>query len=316
MLGHLLSGFLGLAEATIRLDGPPPPEEEAALRSLMDAFFTAHHGTLRGWDRERLMATAAALPWDHRLFFWEGHAFGCAAKRAFRVTSAHVLDQYRAPGYRYMLWTGLGFYNGLARQHWLPTVSMDDPRWAAEADFHVGRPLELGGETFGLVLRRVDPSAAIQNADDDEVARVGLAMGVGRVLWFHYAHRYDRLVSVLERHPELAEDLCVGLGVAITYTQLSRPERIFDALDALPAEHQTALTMGVRLALAAGVRENAEMEEGIRALPAPLGAWLAEGEAVQDALIPGPDYVLRLRAGLRAVAAPRTSRVVKTAGLA
>ena len=71
MLGHLVSGFWSLAEYTIRLDGPPPPEHAAELMALMRAFFTAHHGTLRGWDRNKLLATAATFPWQQRLFYWE-----------------------------------------------------------------------------------------------------------------------------------------------------------------------------------------------------------------------------------------------------
>ncbi len=299
MLGHVLSWLSKAAEWTIRLDGPPPPEREAELRVIIQAFFAAHHGTLRGWDSDALMEAAQSLPWNIRLFFWEGHAFGCAMRSAMGLTREHPLDQNRAPGYRYMLYTGTGFYNGMALAYGLPRVDMTAPRWAEEADRFSGTALELGGQTFGVGLRFPDPRVALSRVTGLGGDAVGLAMGLGRVLWFHYAHRFDRLEAVMLRHPELAEELALGLGVAMTYTQLAWPERVVASIEAMSEPHRPWLRRGARLALAAGLREGVDFAEGLRALPAPLSLWLEEGERAMETVPENPTFSASFKQALQ-----------------
>lgn len=249
---------------------------------------------LKGWKSPRLDESETQVPWSRRLFFWEGYAFGVCGRHACLPRRGNPLADYHAPGYRFMFWTGLGFWNGVA---WpFPTVSLAPERWEDVPEFQEEYSLVLGGAAFSqtasagaIAPRRLERLAGVRGPSDLD----GLYRGVGRALWFLYMHNEAKLAAVLDAHAGRAEALAQGLGIAITYTQLGTPERIFPDFASLPEKLWPALLSGARVALAGLVMEDSRVVEELCKLPPPLDALLAEARAALVTLASGPGWERR-----------------------
>src|SRR5438552_3171694 len=128
---------------------------------VLDVYHHFRNGIsagLRGWNGPRLTALEAGVPWPRRLFFWEGYAFGLCAQHACLGRSGNPFTQYRAPGFRFMFWTGLGFWNAASKP--MPAVSLNPTLWADIPEFEEEYPLILGGASFAVIAQ----TAAINKA--------------------------------------------------------------------------------------------------------------------------------------------------------
>src|SRR5580704_3432119 len=175
-------------------------------------FRTGTTAGLRDLQGPRLATLAASVPWARRLFFWEGNAFGLCCRHACLRRPGHPLAHFQAPGFRFMFWTGLGFWNGASRP--LPAVSLDPALWADIPEFAEEYPLILGGASFAATAlaaaidkRRLDTIPGIRNASD--VA--GIYIGVGRGLWFLYTRNPLKLGAALDAHADHAAAIARGL---------------------------------------------------------------------------------------------------------
>jgi hypothetical protein len=264
-------------------------------------FLAGARTAFRGLEPAPTRAAEASIAPVQRPFFWEGHALGASARHAFAFAAGNPGDRYQAPGFRFMFYTGIGFWNGLAADYGVPAVSLDPARWTDVDDFLGCRPLIAGGESFAVttVLGRIDPER-IARLDRPEVPwwRHGLYQGVGRAAWFLYMQHPGRLARCLSEAGDDATALAEGLGLAITYTQLSRPAAIVPAIEALPEAHRAAARAGSRLCLAAAAADDARLGDALAALPAPLPHWLELGTAALEHAGRGAEMAPSLSAAL------------------
>ncbi len=240
-------------------------------------FQTGIRAGLSGADEPKLATLEAGVPWRRRLFFWEGYAFGVCAGHACMGRSGNPFANYRAPGFRFMFWTGLGFWNGASKP--LPAVSLDPARWAAIPEFAEEYPLILGGSSFAVIAQTSDVSkgrleaiAGIRNAADLD----GVYLGVGRALWFLYTRNPAKLAAVLDAHPDHAATIARGLGVAITLTQLDTPERVLHDFAAMPSAFWPELLAGSLMAFTCLLMDDARAVDPLSRFPSPLDVLIAE----------------------------------------
>jgi hypothetical protein len=229
-----------------------------------------------GIEGERLTAAEAAVPWSRRLFFWEGYAFGSSGRHAVLGRAGNPLTRFPAPGFRFMFWTGLGFWNQAGKP--FPRMSLDPARWADIARFDEEYPLILGGSAFAVSAltaaiskSRLEDIPGIRNAADLD----GVYLGAGRSMWFLYTRNAEKLAEVLDAHPDHGQTMARGLGIAITLTQLDRPERIMPEIAALPATYWTELLGGVCMAFTCLLMDDARTARPLAKFPAPLDVLIA-----------------------------------------
>jgi hypothetical protein len=245
---------------------------EDVFRHLMTGIRAAAFGT----EGERLAAAEAAVPWSRRLFFWEGYAFGSSARHAVLGRAGNPLTRFPAPGFRFMFWTGLGFWNQAGKP--CPRMSLDPARWTDIAQFDEEYPLILGGSAFAVSAltaaisrSRLEDIPGIRNDADLD----GVYLGAGRSLWFLYTRNAAKLAEVLDAHPDHGQTMARGLGVAITLTQLDKPERIMPEIAALPAAYWTELLGGVCMAFTCLMMDDARAAAPLSQFPAPLDVLIA-----------------------------------------
>src|SRR5260221_6049143 len=205
-------------------------------------FKTGIRAGLSSVEGEPLVDLETSVPWQRRLFCWEGYAFGSSCQHACLRRPGNPLKHFRAPGFRFMFWTGLGFWNGAGKP--FPRVSLDSALWAEVPQFEEEYPLILGGSSFAMIAQaaaldteRLEDIPGIRNATDLD----GIYLGAGRALWFLYTRNPGKLTSVLDAHPDHARAMARGLGVAITLTQLDTPDRVFQDFAALPRAYWSEL---------------------------------------------------------------------------
>src|ERR1044071_4713253 len=87
-------------------------QDKVLVEGVYEHFLRGITAGLSGTDGAKLAAIEESVPWAKRLFFWEGNAFGLCAMHASLGRSGNPFKNYRAPGFRLMFWTGLGFWNG------------------------------------------------------------------------------------------------------------------------------------------------------------------------------------------------------------
>jgi len=285
LLGRMLSGVVPWRMRRLEFSEQLDEAARENSRTIIEIFLIAARAGLREESAEALMALEAAQPWFRRQFFWEGHAFGVAALHACAHSRGAPEPRYHAPGFRFMFFTGVGFWNGVAGRSRLPQVSLAEERWGDVADKVGCRPLLAGGVSFGAVseLGRLD-RALLESlgAQGDRWWRRGVYQGAGRAAWFLYMRnmaRLNQMFADIEGWGEDAVSVAEGLGLAITYTQLGEPERILPCLEALPEALQAPLRRGARLCLAAAVSDDPRIEPHIAAMPDPLVGWFEEGRA-------------------------------------
>jgi hypothetical protein len=192
-----------------------------------------------------------------------------------------------------MFWTGLGFWNGASRP--MPTVSLDPALWADIPEFEEEYPLILGGSSFAVIAQtasvdkgRLEAIAGIRNAADLD----GIYLGVGRALWFLYTRNPAKLAAVLDAHPDHAQAIARGLGVAITLTQLGEPERVFGELAALPSAYWQELLTGSLMAFTCLLMDDSRAAEPVSRFPSPLDVLIAETQS-NLAAFAGPGWTTR-----------------------
>ena len=304
MIGWILERFVPWRMRALEYAEQGELASKAVTHEVIEAFLTAACAGFRGEPREVLDAMEAELPWYRRPFFWEGHAFGISGLRACTFAGDRGDARYHAPGYRFMFYTGLGVWNGLAGSRFMPQISLDPARWTDVPDFLGGRVLIAGGASFADVLVRqaLNPAslARLARGGDPDWVR-GVYQGAGRAAWFLYMRAPERITRLLEAFGEQAPWVAEGLGIAITYTQLSEPDRILEQIDALPAVFGRSLRAGSRLCLGAAVDDDARMTPMITSLPEPLGTWHQQGAAVLGSAGRGAEMVERVIGGLYAL---------------
>ncbi len=304
MTGWLLSRLVPWRMRAIRYPEQGEPAAAELTREVVDSFLLAAEAGFRGEPAEALLGLEAGLPWSRRPFFWEGQAFGAAGRLACTFADGGPAERYHAPGFRFMLYTGVGVWNGVASAYHLPAVPVGGRVWEGVPDHAACAPLIAGGAAFARVMlagRVSRPALEGVLKQGGTVWRRGAWQGAGRAAWFLYMRDPGRLAALLDGLEDVGEPLAEGLGLAITFTQLAEPERVLQQLEALPARWGRALRAGARTCLGATLVDDPRCAPELSRLPPPLSAWAEEGRAALAAAGPGPDMIERLVTQLHAL---------------
>ncbi|HEX3860337.1 MAG TPA: DUF1702 family protein [Stellaceae bacterium] len=257
--------------------GQRDSKDPALVEDVYQYFRTGITAGLSGSEGPRLTALEASVPWRRRLFFWEGYAFGLCAQHACLGRNGNPLKHFPAPGFRFMFWTGLGFWNGASKP--LPTISLAPALWAGIPEFAEEYPLILGGSSFAVIAQtatvdkgRLEAIPGIRNAADLD----GIYLGAGRALWFLYTRNPAKLAETLDAHPDHAQAMARGLGVAITLTQLGTPEQVLRDMAALPSIYWRELLTGSLMGFTCLLMDDARAAEPLSHFPAPLDVLIGE----------------------------------------
>jgi hypothetical protein len=293
MLGAALDMAIRWRMSGLSSAGQRESKDPALVQDIYQHFMAGIRAGLSGSEGKRLTALEDGVPWPRRLFFWEGYAFGLCAQHASLGRSGNPFKHYCAPGFRFMFWTGMGFWNAGGKP--LPAVSLDPANWADVPEFTEEYPLILGGCSFADIAMaakvdkaRLEAIPGIRNATDLD----GIYLGAGRALWFLYTRNHARLAAVLDAHPDHAGPMTRGLGVAMTLTQLDTPERVFSEIAAMPSIYWRELIGGSLMALTCLLMDDARAAERVCRFPAPLDVLIAETHA-NLAAFGGPGWTAR-----------------------
>ncbi len=278
MFGAALDWAIRRRISGLSRSGQRDSKDTALVLDVYRYFQTGMRAGLSAWSEARLNVLEAGLPLHRRLFFWEGHAFGLCCRHACLGRSGNPFRNYRAPGFRFMFWTGLGFWNGASKP--LPAVSLDPALWTDVPEFVEEYPLILGGSSFAVIAQtaavdkeRLEAIAGIRNVTDLD----GIYLGAGRALWFLYTRNPARLAAVLDAHPDHAAAMARGLGVAITLTQLDMPERIFfREIASQPSAYWQELIAGSFMAFTCLLTDDSRAAEPLNRFPSPLDVLIRE----------------------------------------
>ncbi len=257
------------------------PDQTPAGRALFTEIFgTVRDGGLlglRGGCEDDLLACARRLPWHLRPFLHEGHAIGHAGRVACSLRRRNPESAFQTEANRPIRFLSYGYWVAIAERYPLPSWPIDGPRWRDEPQHPRYRRLMLNGLGFARVLLRGSFDARVARhvlhavAPDD---RPALLHGVGRVLWFLHLGNPGALTRLLERHPDLAESLAVGIGVAVCFTQVTNLALVEQTFDELPARLQPWLRSGAGIALRFHAVNDGEAEAFLeRNLAEPQRSW-------------------------------------------
>jgi hypothetical protein len=168
-----------------------------------------------------------------------------------------------------MHYTGYGFWNGCAETLPAPVLTEDAAAWTGVDDYPLLYPFLVGGRSFGRLVRaKTITSDLIRSYERERQPMLVDAAwhGAGRALWFRAPGEPDALLQMLHAYAPAVPAMTIGLGFAMTYTQIATPDRALQALRSMPAPLQHELRSGAGIALAALIHEMSSEEDRIHSL--------------------------------------------------
>src|SRR5205823_1103234 len=90
--------------------------------------------------------------------------------------------------------------------------------------------------------------------------------GCGRGIWFRAAAVPETLIDYLMMYPPATKAMTVGLGVAMTFTQIAAPDVVLRSIESMPDRFREDLLVGAGVALATLIHENPREEPRVRSL--------------------------------------------------
>jgi hypothetical protein len=126
-----------------------------------------------------------------------------------------------------------------------------------------------GGDAFGqLVLKRHITSTFLRSFErlSGPAAIEAAWHGCGRASWFRWTGGTEALVALLQSYPPATTAIALGLGMAITFTQIGAPDRVQASILDFPPTFHDLLTQGAGVALAGMVVENPRESERVYTL--------------------------------------------------
>jgi len=278
--------------------------EEAAstIRGVLEAFEAGYIAALEG-NRETVERTVAGFPWFRHEFVHEGVATALAGKHCLSMARGNPDRRRMGDGYRRMYYTGYGFWNGLGRIYPLPALPLDASSWSDVSDFAELGPLLPGGMGFAVVgaMARFDRGVLAKlDVPPHPGWEEAVLHGCGRAIWFLAMNNAPKITEIVDAHPDLRDHLLAGVGIAIGFTQIYRPENIMRAVDSFDPPHRDMVMRGAAVALANMPLDNPavlpRVEEAARGRLQPV--YLRILDAMKLAT-PGdrwyPDFVERVR---------------------
>ena len=182
-----------------------------------------------------------------RPFAHEGAAMGfslrhptVAGRKRFEIATvaAH-------PSYKYLYYVGLGLWHGYRHGR---SDRLDAALRGLDPMYRM-----LAYDGFGFRYGFFD----YEGIENHAVRLAGLAgyrgraamQGVGRSLWFRFMNDADRLIEEISRFDaSVRADLAGGLGLAATFVDADRPERVWALAKRVPQEWQSDFQLGMSFA--------------------------------------------------------------------
>ncbi|BBM87373.1 DUF1702 family protein [Candidatus Uabimicrobium amorphum] len=240
-------------------------------QNIQDTLFSLQQGISDGiheLDAEKILANQRQFPWYKQLFYREGYAMGLAFLHVIKLRPGNPDKRHDLPLFRIMHYTGYGFYNGLAKfSRKVPFVA---PYWRDIEDYDEFYPFLIGGETFGkTIARKKWDRKFVEKFDvshNYSFYREAAWHGCGRSLWFKFNHDITALVKALELYPPATQELLLGVGVAITFTQIAQPQKVIADILRFPVKYHHALKEGAGISLATMTFEHPVVTEKLKEL--------------------------------------------------
>lgn len=252
----MISGVLKMALryflSRVRFPYTRGDEAIPIIRGVLGAFEAGFVAALDE-SRETVERRIASFPWFLHEFFHEGVATALAGKHCLSLSRGNSDRRRLGDGYRRMYYTGYGFWNGLGRLYPVPSLPLDVASWSDVADFGELGPLIPGGMAFVVVGskaafdRKVLARLEVPHHPGWEEATLH---GCGRALWFLAMHNAPKIDEIVAAHPDLRDHLLAGVGIAVGFTQICRPENILRDIDSFAPEHRNMVMRGAAVALA------------------------------------------------------------------
>src|SRR5262249_4493704 len=126
-----------------------------------------------------------------------------------------------------------------------------------------------GGDAFcrTLLQQRVSPDffRSFEQAADP-LSTIAAWHGCGRALWFCWTGDSEMLTSVLQSYAPASTALSLGLGMAITFTQIASPDRGLRSIDGFPTSLHDLLMQACAVTVAILIEENPLERDRLHAL--------------------------------------------------
>lgn len=240
-------------------------------QNIQNTLFSLQQGIKDGIHErsaEEIIARQQQFPWYKQLFYREGYAMGLAFLHVIKLRPGNPDKRHNLPQFRIMHYTGYGFYNGIAK--FSRKVSFASSYWQGIDDYDEFYPFLIGGETFGKTIARQKWDRGFVKLFDIKhrysFYREAAWHGCGRSLWFKFNHDIDALVKALELYPPATQELLLGVGVAITFTQIAEPQKVLQDIQRFPEKYHHGLKEGAGISLATMTFEHPVVTEKLKKL--------------------------------------------------
>ena len=274
-----------------------------ASDTILGIFERGFEIGLMGKGLEQAETAAEEIAWNRRCFYWEGYACGLAGDARLRFKPIHPEHLNPTGHYRSMCFTGYGMWNGLAAKLPFLRIPSEDAAWSQTQDYPSLRPLLIGGDIFGQIVFRDGLSKHFLEqaaASGDEIEVLGTQHGFGRALWWFYMDNQEGAQSILEQHPNDAQGIAEGVGLAIGFINLADPRRIPKIIEGFDPIYYAALLRGVGVCLEAMREEHPEYGPRIAKLDVPLLSRAQKlAQMINDDVPHGPMWYAGCAARLR-----------------
>jgi enediyne biosynthesis protein E3 len=187
----------------------------------------------------------------YRPFADEGAAMGFSARRLGLCSPASFESNIVQPSsqFRYLHYVGLGFYHAMRKT---------DPARLATV-IRTLDPLlgSLCWDGYGFKTGFFDFDRLGIDGIRERFSKVkgyprNIAhQGLGRSLWFRYMGNPQKLRETVAQFDDYANDVASGVGLAVVFTMIDRPQRVEAILRTLPDKWQNHVMLGMTFAFKA-----------------------------------------------------------------
>ena len=147
----------------------PQQVDGESISKILSCFQKGIQDGIYQINTDELIQNQENTPWERRIFYREGYAFGSACIQALFFRKNPDLKN-KCPNFRIMHFTGYGFFKGIANLYKIPNISFDPKYWGDTEDFKQLGPFLIGGESFAKTLYFDWDKQFIQQWEDSKIS--------------------------------------------------------------------------------------------------------------------------------------------------